>query len=310
MQIEKVNIYSCLNGSKIDKTDLPDVFLSQIRTDILSFVHSNMSKNRRQAYATSKNAGMMTSAKSWGTGRAVARVPRVPGSGTHRSGQGAITNMCRGGRMFGPTTTWRKWHHKINKNQRKHAIRSAIASSGISSLITARGHNLKKIPEIPLVLEGSVESFSKTNQGQKLLKCVGVSDEIKKKNSIRHGKGKMRNRRFSKFKGPIVIYEKNARCFRNIKGIDICCVNSLNLLNLAPGGHIGRLCIWTYLSFSKLDILFNLNENFNKKKILNSNNIITSPNLKKIINSDRVQSLIRPVATPIYFIKKKKTQNR
>ena len=87
MRIDQVNIYSCLNAIKIDKTSLPKVFLSHIRTDILSFVHSNMSKNKRQPYAVSKNAGTNTSAKSWGTGRAVARVPRVPGSGTHRSGR-------------------------------------------------------------------------------------------------------------------------------------------------------------------------------------------------------------------------------
>jgi len=29
---------------------------------------------------------MSHSAESWGTGRAVARIPRVAGSGTHRSG--------------------------------------------------------------------------------------------------------------------------------------------------------------------------------------------------------------------------------
>jgi len=29
---------------------------------------------------------MKHSAESWGTGRAVARIPRVGGSGTHRSG--------------------------------------------------------------------------------------------------------------------------------------------------------------------------------------------------------------------------------
>lgn len=47
--------------------------------------------------------GHQTSAESWGTGRAVARIPRVRGGGTHRSGQGAYGNMCKGGRMFAPT---------------------------------------------------------------------------------------------------------------------------------------------------------------------------------------------------------------
>lgn len=54
------------------------------KCDIIS---ESMAKNRRQAYAVSEKAGHQTSAESWGTGRAVARIPRVGGGGTHRSGQ-------------------------------------------------------------------------------------------------------------------------------------------------------------------------------------------------------------------------------
>ena len=100
---------------------LPTVFTAPIRDDIVHFVFYNLNKNRRQAYAVDPEAGMLYNAESWGTGRAVARIPRVGGSGTHRSGQGAFGNMCRGGRMFNPTTTWRRWHRKVNLTQRRHA---------------------------------------------------------------------------------------------------------------------------------------------------------------------------------------------
>ncbi|XP_035012447.1 60S ribosomal protein L4-like [Hippoglossus stenolepis] len=33
-------------------------------------------------------------------------------------------------------------------------------------------------------------------------------------------------------------------------------VNKLNLLRLAPGGHVGRFCIWTESAFRKLDELY------------------------------------------------------
>ena len=59
----------------------------------VQFVHTNMRKNKRQPYAVSAIAGHQTSAESWGTGRAVARIPRVRGGGTHRSGQGAFGNV-------------------------------------------------------------------------------------------------------------------------------------------------------------------------------------------------------------------------
>ena len=59
-----------------------------------------MSKNRRQAYAVSSKAGHQTSAESWGTGRAVARIPRVRGGGTHRSGQAAYGNVSFNARVI------------------------------------------------------------------------------------------------------------------------------------------------------------------------------------------------------------------
>ena len=59
-----------------------------------------MAKNKRQPYAVNKLAGHQTSAESWGTGRAVARIPRVRGGGTHRSGQGAFGNVSLNLRLF------------------------------------------------------------------------------------------------------------------------------------------------------------------------------------------------------------------
>lgn len=72
---------------------MPYVFTSPIRSDVVNFVHTQLNKNKRQAYAVTKTAGMQYSAESWGTGRAVARVPRVSGGGTSRSGQGAFANV-------------------------------------------------------------------------------------------------------------------------------------------------------------------------------------------------------------------------
>lgn len=66
---------------------LPAVFVAPIRSDIVQTVHTHMAKNARQAYAVMAKAGHQTAAESWGTGRAVSRIPRVPGGGTHRAGE-------------------------------------------------------------------------------------------------------------------------------------------------------------------------------------------------------------------------------
>lgn len=87
---------------------LPAVFRAPIRPDVVQDVHTKMNKNKRQPYAVSERAGHQTSAESWGTGRAVARIPRVSGGGTHRAGQAAFGNMCRKGRMFAPTVRTRR----------------------------------------------------------------------------------------------------------------------------------------------------------------------------------------------------------
>lgn len=135
-----MSIYSEKNELVKDaNVGLPAIFKAPIRPDVVNEVAQLMRRNRRQAYAVSEAAGHQTSAESWGTGRAVARIPRVRGGGTHRSGQGAFGNMCRGGRMFAPTKSWRRWHRKINVNLKRYALVSAIAASGVPALVQARG---------------------------------------------------------------------------------------------------------------------------------------------------------------------------
>lgn len=282
---------------------LPDVMKAPLRPDIVTYVHSNISRNSRQPYAVSKRAGHQTSAESWGTGRAVSRIPRVPGGGTHRAGQGAFGNMCRGGRMFAPTKIWRKWHRKINVNQKRYAIVSAIAATAIPSLVMARGHKIEAVPELPLVVSDNVESVEKTSSALKVLKQIGALPDVEKaKDSvqIRPGKGKMRNRRYINRKGPLIVYAtegaKLVKAFRNITGIDICHVDRLNLLKLAPGGHLGRFVIWTKSAFEKLDVIYG---SFDKPSEKKRNYLLPRPkmhngDLARIINSDEIQSVVRP----------------
>merc|ERR1719222_725689 len=125
--------------------------------------------NKRQAYAVNITAGKTPSSSSWGTGRAVARIPRVGGGGTSRSGQGAFGNMCRGGRMFAPTKTLRKWHRKINTTQKRYAVASALAASAVPALVMARGHVIDNVPEVPLVMDNSLESTKKTSAAKDIL---------------------------------------------------------------------------------------------------------------------------------------------
>jgi large subunit ribosomal protein L4e len=164
--------------------------------------------------------------------------------------------------MFAPTKTWRKWHVKVNQNQRRFATVSALAASALPSLVLARGHRIEEIEEVPLVVGSAIESFGKTKEAVALLKSLkAYSDVIKVSNSrkLRAGQGKMRNRRHRQRRGPLIVYNEDkgiVKAFRNLPGVEIVNVRRLNLLQLAPGGHLGRFIIWTEGAFGLLDEVF------------------------------------------------------
>ncbi|CAJ1010283.1 putative Ribosomal protein L4/L1 family, partial [Leishmania naiffi] len=244
-----VSVYSASSDSVVGTCPLPAVFTAPIRSDIVQFVHTNMAKNSRQAYAVNRLSGMNHSAHSWGTGRAVARIPRISGGGTSTSGAGAFGNMCRGGRMFAPTKIFRRWHRKINLHQKRFAVVSALAASSVPSLVMSRGHKIENVPEVPLVVEDSIQGYEKTKEAVAFLKAIAAIDDMNRVNDsreIRAGRGKMRNRRYVARRGPMLVMPNNqgTRAFRNIFGLDLANVSALNLLHLAPGGHVGRFVIW------------------------------------------------------------------
>ena len=164
--------------------------------------------------------------------------------------------------MFAPTKTWRKWHVKVNQNQRRFAVVSALAASALPSLVLARGHRIEEIEEVPLVVANAAESFTKTKEAVALLKALkAYADVVKVSNSrkLRAGKGKMRNRRHRQRRGPLVVYNEDngiVKAFRNLPGVELVNVQRLNLLQLAPGGHLGRFVIWTQGAFAALDEIF------------------------------------------------------
>ena len=287
-----VRVFDAKAPNKVTgEVQLPEVFLAPVRSDLVNFVFANLNKNRRQAYGVYQRAGMEYNAESWGPGRAVARVPRVSGSGTHRSGQGAFANSCRGGRMYNPTTVWRRLHRKVNLTQRRHAVASAIAASAVPSLVLARGHRVNQVPEIPLVVDSL--QVSKTKELLKILYSLGCEEELStivETKKIRPGVGKQRNRKYKVKKGPLIIYDNGSvnvkKAARNIPGVEVCHVERLNLLQLCPGGHLGRFVIWTKDAFEKLNSIFGNRTNPERP-------MLTNANIARIINSDDIQSVVK-----------------
>jgi len=203
--------------------------------------------------------------------------------------------------MFAPTKTWRRWHRKVNLNQRRYALASALAASALPSLVMARGHRIDDVAEIPLVVSSDkVKDITKTKAAIKLLDELHASadvDRAKHSRKIRRGKGKMRNRRYRTRRGPLIVYDTNDnvdRAFRNLPGVELAHVERLNLLQLAPGGHLGRFIIWTQHAFKKLDNLYKLQSGSVKSTYTLPRAVMTNPDLGRIINSDEIQTMLRP----------------
>merc|ERR1712080_811700 len=122
----------------------------------------------------------------------------------------------------------------------------------------AKGHVIDNIPEVPFVVSDKVQNFTKTKEAVEFLRRNKAWADVVKvyaSRRIRAGKGKLRNRRHVQKLGPLVIYDQDqgvTKAFRNIPGVDCIQVDNLNILKLAPGGHVGRFVIWSEAAFKSL----------------------------------------------------------
>lgn len=206
--------------------------------------------------------------------------------------------------MFAPTKIWRRWHRKINQNQRRFATASALAASALPALVMARGHRVNGVNEVPCVVSDSIETVTKTKDAISLLKAIGAYDDVEKckeTKKLRAGKGKLRNRRHKVRRGPLIVYANKPgsdvgafEAFRNLKGVEVASVSSLNLLSLAPGGHVGRFIIFSESAFNALDGIFGTftTASTQKKNYMLPQPTMANADITRIINSDEVQSVV------------------
>lgn len=107
----------------------------------------------------------------------------------------------------------------------------------------------------------------------------------------------MRNRRRIQRRGPLIVYAKDdglRRAFRNVPGVDTMSVHKMNLLKLAPGGHLGRLIVWTEGAFKHLNDLFGTwNEASTVKKGYNlPHPIMANTDLTRLLKSQEIKSVL------------------
>jgi len=135
-------------------------------------------------------------------------------------------------------------------------------------------------------------------------------EKVKASRGIRRGSGKARNRRYVQRRGPLVIYNEDSglvKAVRNIPGVDTVNVSRLNLLQLAPGGHLGRLCVWTQSAFERLDSLYGTQTKNSAEKTDYHlpRPVMNQADVTRIINSDEIQSKLIARRQPLRIQRKK-----
>jgi len=252
----KVHVFS-LDGKPLEEIELPPVFGEELRPDLIARAVLAAQSARIQPWGVDVMAGKRTSAETWGKGHGVARVRRVKGRRHPAAGLGAFAPFTVGGRRAHPPKVERVLRERINKKERRLAIRSAIAATSKRELVASRGHAVA-VEELPLVVSEELEGKKKVREVKEILKSLGIWQDVERaagRRKIRAGKGKMRGRKYRRAVGPLLVIGQDfgiKAAARNLPGVDVVGAENLSAELLAPGGVPGRLTVWTRSAVQKL----------------------------------------------------------
>ena len=230
-----------LDGDADGEVDLPDVFETPYRPDLIKSAVLAAQANRKQKYGADEYAGLRTPAESMGSGRGQAHVPQ-------QDGQARRVPQTVGGRTAHPPKAEKDPAPELNDKERKLATRSAIAATADSELVEERGHEFDDEVDLPVVVSDDFEDLQKTQAVVDVLESLGVHADIERADdrTVRAGQGTTRGR---KYRTPtsilFVTSEEPSKAARNLAGADVTTAREVNTEDLAPGATAGRLTVWT-----------------------------------------------------------------
>jgi large subunit ribosomal protein L4e len=246
-----------LKGKATGKVRLSQIFKKPLRPDVIRRAVIAVQSHRFQPQGRDVMAGKRTTAESRGVGLGISRVSRL------KEGQtAAFIPSAVGGRIAHPPLVEKRIRKKIPRKEMRLALQSAIAATASKEVVGSRGHVVDEVPDFPLIVTDDIEGLSKTKDVKTTLLQLGIWSDIyrvRESRKVRAGKGKGRGRRKKQAVGPLIVINEDkgiTEAARNIPGVDIVTVDSLNVELLSPGAHPGRLTMWTNSALEKLDKLF------------------------------------------------------
>lgn len=245
-----VDIYD-LEGNVKGKVGLPDAFLGSYRLDIIARAVVALESRHFQPKARDPMAGKRTTAESFGVGRGLSRVPRVKGERHPRASQAAIAPGTVGGRVTHPPRSQKRIRKEINRKELRLALSSALSACSRKDMVEKRGHSVTKLPSIPLIVTDEIQRVTKTSEAKKVFRNLGLWEDLERvmrKTPSRSRRARLRGRSRRVPKGPLIIIGQDeglrSAC-ANLPGVDVAVARNLSVESLAPGGHAGRLTVWS-----------------------------------------------------------------
>lgn len=237
-----------LEGKEVESFDLPPVFKTPLRNDVINRVYLALQSHGRQPQGRDPLAGERTSAESGHppTGRGISRIPRVKGERYSKSGMAGAVASTVHGRMPHPPRSEKVIRKEVNNKERHLALASAIAATADTDLVTKRGH--KFTAKLPIVVSADLEKIVKVRDLKKFLQLVGADKDIER---VSHRTKKVTST-LSKVTrigtGPLLVVSNNSKLasiVKSMEGVSLVKSADISVLDLAPGSAPGRLTIWT-----------------------------------------------------------------
>src|SRR5215208_1499868 len=226
---------------------LPQVFQTPFRPEVIHRAYVNMLSHKFQRQGRYPAAGELVSAESRNTGLGIARLARIRGQGFSRAGQAAGVAGVRAGRVAHPPESWKVIRKKINNKERNLALSSAIAATARKDLIVGRGHLVEGISDFPIIASDNIESITKSRDLLKALLAFGLAKDLSRATSKSKGT-KKGNRVKNAGTSALVVVRKGSKTSRlanSISGVDVKDIESLSVLDLAPGSKPIRLTVFS-----------------------------------------------------------------
>jgi large subunit ribosomal protein L4e len=240
-----------LDGTESDEIQLPAVFDTPYRPEVIHKVYVNVLSHSYQRQGRYPAAGEMVSAESRNTGLGIARLARARGEGFPRAGQAAGVAGVKHGRVAHPPESWKIIYKKINHKEKQLGLCSAIAATAKKELVLQRGHKIGNELKLPLVVSNEIESIAKTKDLKNVLIRLGLGDDIARASlarKARSGTPRRRGRSTRSGTSALIIVGNDSKLVRlsqSITGVDIKHVKDLNMLDLVPGSKPIRLTIFS-----------------------------------------------------------------